>query len=289
MSELSTAVNRTLLTQSIENEKAHRFVLKKTLKPPIRRLFTPDPGYTIIDADLSGADAQVVAWEADDSELKDAFRNGLKVHAINAAAMFGPAYTDAAGENSNKMTPKGRIYDDCKRFVHATNYIGSARTIALVLGWNLAVTQERQKRWFSIRPGIKVWHRRIDEALRTTRTVTNQFGYRIVYFDRIDAVLPQAVAWGPQSTVAVACFRGGLQVAKRFANLDNPFDISVPVQFLLQVHDSLVFQLKTSHLHLLPEIKQTLLVPIPYPDPLTINWKIAASNKSWGDCKELKL
>ena len=38
--------------------------------PNIRKLYVPDPGYEIFDIDFSGADAQVVAWEADDKPLK---------------------------------------------------------------------------------------------------------------------------------------------------------------------------------------------------------------------------
>ena len=38
--------------------------------PNIRKIFIPDPVYILIDSDLAGADAQVVAWEADDEDLK---------------------------------------------------------------------------------------------------------------------------------------------------------------------------------------------------------------------------
>ena len=52
--------------------------------PNIRKLFVPDPGYVIFDADLAGADAQVVAAEAGDSDLLAAFKGGLDVHTKNA-------------------------------------------------------------------------------------------------------------------------------------------------------------------------------------------------------------
>jgi hypothetical protein len=51
---------------------------KEKYLPNVRRLFKPDPGFTLIDIDLSGADAAVVAWEANDQELKDAFMSGMK-------------------------------------------------------------------------------------------------------------------------------------------------------------------------------------------------------------------
>ena len=52
-------------------------VAQNIILPNIRKFIVPDPGYLIVDADLSGADAQVVAWEADDADLKEAFRDGV--------------------------------------------------------------------------------------------------------------------------------------------------------------------------------------------------------------------
>jgi hypothetical protein len=43
--------------------------------PNVRKLFIPDPGKMIFDADLSGADLYVVVWEADDAGLKKALRH----------------------------------------------------------------------------------------------------------------------------------------------------------------------------------------------------------------------
>lgn len=71
--------------------------------PNVRKLFIPDPGYTIYEADLRGADAMVVAWEADDEDLKDAFRRGLDVHAKNAEDMLGSLFTHAVGHARDKI------------------------------------------------------------------------------------------------------------------------------------------------------------------------------------------
>ena len=50
--------------------------------PNIKRLFIPDPGYEIADADLSGADAAVVAHETNEEELIDAITRGIKLHSV---------------------------------------------------------------------------------------------------------------------------------------------------------------------------------------------------------------
>lgn len=251
--------------------------------PNIRRLFVPDPGFVMLDADLSGADAQVVAWEADDIDLKTAFRSGVKIHDKNASDLFGERYTKAEGDRSNKSTPKGAFYDQLKRAVHATNYGAASRTLHLNpdIGWSQSEADSFQSRWFSLHPGIKRWHSRVQGELFSRRTASNRFGYRIIYFDRIDALLPQALAWGPQSTVAEVCFRGALALEEKC-----PW-----VEILIQVHDSLVFQIPKEYFHTprLREIHSALHVPVPYPDPLVIPWKLSASTSSWGECKEIEI
>lgn len=254
-------------------------------KPAIRSLIVPDPGYVICDADLGGADAQVVAAEANDEILLQAFREGLDVHSLNAEMVWGSRFTNATGDKKNKTTPRGKMRDDCKRATHGTNYGASYRTIAAVLGWLQHEAELFQRRWFEIHPGILDWHNRVASDLRTKRSVANRFGYRIIYFDRVDSLLPEALAWIPQSTVALTTFKGAEAV-------DNALNAGPRerVQWLLQVHDSLVFQILSHEVStVLPLVAKLLPVPIPYDRPLTIPWKIGISAKSWHHCEPWEL
>lgn len=226
----------------------------------------------LCDVDLSGADAQVVAWEANDNDLKAAFRAGLNVHNHNGKMMWGDAYVPNAKRPGALYTMR----DETKRGVHATNYGVSARTLASTLQWSMAEAERFIKRWLELHPGIHEWHRRTEYALQTTRTITNAFGFRIRYFDRPDNLLPTALAWTPQSTVGIVCSRGAVACWKNL-----PY-----VQPLLQVHDSFVFQIPFIKFEprYLEEIQRHLSVVVPYPDPLTIGWELAASDRSWGHC-----
>lgn len=258
--------------------------------PNVRKMFIPDDGYTMFDVDLAGADAQVVAYEAEDLDLIMAFRNGLDVHSKNSEDMWGRAFTSLAGDKDNG--PKSKKRKECKQGVHATNYGGSARTLAKVLGWTIHEADTFQKRWFSIHPGIKRnFHGRIEASLRSSRMVTNRFGMRRVYFDRIDSCFTEALAWVPQSTVAEVSFRGGLQL-ERYSGAEYDARGLLTklgwVEILLQVHDSLVFQVRHEHADRLDEIRTGLRYPIPYPDPLTIQWGLTRSRVSWGDCEAVK-
>lgn len=242
--------------------------------PNVRKLIIPDPNYTLYEADLSGADAQVVAWEAEDDDLKNAFRAGLDVHAKNAEDMWGTEFT---------KLPEGSHARDKKRqqnkvAIHLTNYGGTARTLANTQGWLVSEGERFQRRWFSLHPGVKSkFHGRVEAGLNASRTVWNKYGFRCVFFDRVDACFGQALAWIPQSTVALTTYYGAFQLE---ATLPH-------IEILLQIHDSLVFQIPNTKLPSPQELKSALVVKTPYDDPLYIPWKLAASQKSWGDVKKV--
>jgi DNA polymerase-1 len=239
--------------------------------PNIRKLFVPDEDQMMFDMDLAGADAQVVAWEADDDDLKNAFRSRLDIHSFNAKTLFG--LSEPVAEIKKLHNPKRQM---AKRWVHGTNYGGSARTMAITCGISVAESERFQKRWFGMHPGIAAWHQRTKRELSTSRTVRNRFGYRRYYFDRPDEVLGEALAWGPQSTVACVTNEIWLRLRRQ---------TKVPFQIHFPVHDSLVGQYPAElHETALRIIDTESRVVIPYEDPLVIPIGIKTSRVSWGDC-----
>ena len=242
---------------------------KGVVFPNIRKLFVPDTGYLIIEADLSGADAQVVAWETGEERWKDLLKSGIKLHSVVAKELYG--------------TDEQPHYDMCKRRIHATNYGGGEKTLhQTLLGLygpehtSMQIEIDFQEYWFDTYPGVKDWHERIEKSLKKNYGVTNQFGNRIIFQDRIDTVFNQALAWVPQSTVALVCVRGALAIKRNFSF----------VEILMQVHDSVIFQIPKSERHHLKEIKNVLnSITIPYDDPLRIPWSFDVSDKSWGDAE----
>ena len=231
--------------------------------PNVRKIFVPDPGYIIFDADLAKADAQVVAWEAGDEALKQLFRESPDLlHKQNAIDIFG------------KNTP--HTYAMAKRGVHLTNYLGTARTLAAALGITMKDAERFQRQWFGAHPAIPRWQEKIKHDLMTTRTIMNKFGYRRFYFGRLEEELKEAIAWIPQSTVACAINRGLLNIAQRLPEVD----------LLIQVHDSLVFQIREERVdELLPKVLKEMHIVVPYDDPLVIQVEAKSSKTSWGDCE----
>lgn len=234
--------------------------------PNLRKMFIPDPGFTIMEGDLARADAQVVAWEAGDEELKELFRSGFDIHTENAKAIFNVQVV------SHEQRQKAKVG------VHLVDYYGQAKTLAAELGVTVHEAEQFINRWFSAHPKIRKWHERIRIELSLTRSVTNKFGFRKYFFDKLDRLLPEALAWVPQSSVAIVTYHGMKNLAR-----------SVPeVQILLQVHDSLVMQTPTALCPaIFPRIKKAMEIPIPYDDPLIIPIDITASEVSWGEAKSV--
>lgn len=270
--------------------------------PNMRKAFTPDTGYTIAEFDLAGADAQVVAWEANDADLKEAFRKGLKLHIHNVRMLYPEKTKDMTDEDLKATDHAGGIYHNSKRRVHGTNYGAQPGTFTTKLRTSLAEEQEFHERWFHLHPGIKEWHNRTNRQLSglqcwrcnsltnggrlcpvceavTGRTIGNKFGYRIVYFDRIGDLFTKALAWPPQSTVAINTNKGAVAIR----------DQCPWVELLLQVHDSLICQWPNRYGDRLDEIKKALhSIIVPYDDPLTIGWGCKLSKESWGHAEPIK-
>ena len=250
--------------------------------PDIRCMYGPDPGFTMFDMDLDRADLQVVVWEIDDEMLKAALHMGADIHLLNVFALDGvdpppleelvethPRYADHRGPRKHKR-------EFAKVFCHATNYVGSPRTIAGHTGRTVHEVDTAQKKWFGAHPGVKLWHKRVEEQIQKRRYVENAFGYRWYIFDRLDGLLPEAVAWIPQSTV-------GNVINKAWLNIDA----NMPeTHVLVQVHDSLVGEFPTHRrAHCLEGLKKNSQILIPYDDPLYIPVGIKTSEVSWGDCE----
>ena len=249
--------------------------------PNIRTLFIPDPGFEFFDGDLDRADLQVVVWEAEDNDLKLALRLGLDMHLLNACSIFnirGVPAEELAESHPNYKDHRARIGNDkrqkAKQGVHATNYGCKARTLSTHLGSTVHEADRFILAWLAAHPGIKRWQERVERDLRNKRTVSNAYGYKRIYFDRVDSLLPEALAWIPQSTVALTINRIWRKI----------WDTLPSVQVLLQVHDSLAGQFPRGFAGKSAIEAAAREITIPYEDPLCIPFTVKTSTESWGAC-----
>ena len=262
-------------------------------KPNIKKIFVPDPGWVIVDVDLEQADAQVVAWESDCQRLKQIFKDPTKdLHDENTGIVYGYTRQDIR----DSRIPKGVFEAARKRTkggVHGTNYRGTAPTIAKALGISVADAEEFQRKWFEGNPEILDWHNETEAQIITKGYLENKFGQRRIFLERISPnLLNEAQAWIPQSTVGAVINQGWMNIEERINGIKCAGygffnNVTEHVKIIMQVHDSLVMMIKETDLRsLLPEVKDCMLVEIPYDEPLTIGvGNPEISKSSYGEVK----
>ena len=234
--------------------------------PNVRSLFIPDDGFTIFDTDLSKADLRIVVWEADEREMKAMLREGRDPY-IETASEF----------HKRKISKSSHEYRTFKSFCHGTHYLGTPHGLAQRLGLTVRDAERTQRWYFGKYPAIPRWQEDFKRKVASRRYVENVFGYRRYYFARVDdALFREAIAWLPQSTVALYINRIWMAIFKRFPH----------IQILLQVHDSLVGQFPSHRQdECIKQINDCGQIILPYEDPLIIPMGLKHSNKSWGECE----
>ena len=188
----------------------------------------PDPGYFLIEVDLSQAEARVVAYISQDANMIKAFESSIDCHTYNASQIF-----DVKMENVTKAQR-----DMGKRVVHASNYAMGYKTFAL----NAEIPEPRAKsllnQYHSRFPGLKRWHSEIDREVHQTRMLRNLFNRPKRFLGPLDPIhLKAAYAYIPQSSVAELLNRGLVDISR------DDWLKSQDLQLLLTVHDSIIFQI----------------------------------------------
>jgi len=240
--------------------------------PNVRKMYVPDGGYEIFDKDLSKADLRIVTWEADEPEMKAMLREGKDPY-VEIAREFYKDPTIKKTKEDGSENPKYRTF---KSFAHGTHYLGTPYGLAARLGLTVH-DAERSQRWYLGRmKRIAEWQKEFCAQLRSRRYAENIFGYRRYYFDRIDeGTCREAIAWVPQSTVALYINRIWMNVYKRYPH----------IWILLQVHDSLVGQFpQHRRAECLAQLDEASQIILPYDDPLIIPSGTKTSTISWGHC-----
>lgn len=277
--------------------------------PNLRALYLPDPGYALIEADLARADAQVIAWEAGATKLKAALANDEDIHSSNAQRLYGDVYRAGAFHPLRVIVPRdmhsnGMSYrDNGKRWVHATNFAGRARTVASTIVAPEEHVAQCQRWWLrDEHPEVGALHDRLEFDLRSRKNpvIRNKFGFRRLYVgggdntrQRGDNLLGQALAWIAQSTVAVTINHAMLAVdcARTIFGQRGCGVCMVcegwPIELLMQHHDSLLCQVPLDSLTapFVTRLTKAMRVVIPYDDPLIIPCEIKWSEENWGHMK----
>lgn len=220
--------------------------LQNVPKGVARRLLIPAPGLTFVQADLSQAEARVVAYLAEDERLIELFNRApdpvsgkrFDVHRENAAFLFH-------GGDATQVTDSER--ECAKRLVHAANYgIGPVKFQEVLREAGVEVSRAEAERLLNLYharfPLIRRWHARTEEELRRSRVLSTPVGRKRTFFGRwSDELLREAYAYVPQSTVADVLNRGLVDLRRLLVSVDSQ------ARLVLTVHDSVVVECRPSH------------------------------------------
>jgi len=216
-----------------------------------------DPDWIMCECDLAKAEAHVVAYLTQDANMIQSFESGIDVHSFNASKIFNVPIEDVIHEaKTKKADQKSTMRYMGKKVVHASNYAMGPQTFSDNLAAEeIFKSQSECKRLldsYSDRfPGLKRWHRSIEEEVQKNRVLYNLFGRPRRFLGEMNAALfRNAYSYKPQSTVAELLNRGMIKVVNDPRLGKDGFDI----RCMTTVHDSFVFRFHKSQIPNLPQI-----------------------------------
>ena len=198
----------------------------------IREAFVAESGNILVSLDYSQIELRILAHIAKIDALKQAFHDGLDIHAMTASEMFDVPLT--------QMTPEIRRQAKAINFgvIYGISGFGLARNLRIPR----AEAQGFIDRYFDRFPGIKEY---MDETIKFSKEnnyVKTLFG-RVIHTPEINAKGPMA---GFAKRAAInAPIQGTAADIIRRAMIRVPDAIKdLPAKMLLQVHDELLFEVK---------------------------------------------
>lgn len=213
----------------------------------IREAFVADEGKVLISLDYSQIELRILAQMADIEALKQAFRDGLDIHAMTASEMFD--------------VPMDEMTSEVRRRAKAINFgviygisgFGLARNLRIPRG----EAQDFINRYFERFPGIRTYMDETKAFAKENLFVQTLFG-RKIHMPEINAKGPRA---GFAQRAAInAPIQGTAADIIRRAMIRMPAEIAgLPAKMLLQVHDELIFEVEESAAQEVTEIARRVM------------------------------
>lgn len=199
----------------------------------IRRAFIAEPGFKLLSADYSQIELRLLAHVAGIEALKEAFHQGLDIHAMTASQVFGMPIEgmDPMVRRKAKAINFGIIY--------GISAFGLARQLGIPRGEADAYI----KAYFERYPGIRDYMERTKEEARTKGVVTTLFGRRCPT-PGINDRNTSMRNFAERAAINAPIQGGAADIIKRaMVRLPAVLEAAkLSARMLLQVHDELVFE-----------------------------------------------
>lgn len=222
----------------------------------IRRAFIATPGHKLVSADYSQIELRLLAEIADIPVLKQAFRDGLDIHAMTASEMFGVPIKDMPGE--------------VRRRAKAINFGIIYGISAFGLANQLGIAREEAsayiKKYFERFPGIRAYMDDTKESCRKNGYVTTLFG-RKMYYPDIKASNASVRAFNERASINARLQGTAADIIRRaMIRMEDALAAKkLSAQMLLQVHDELIFEVPDNEVAATLPVVQHVMQDAPFP------------------------
>ena len=213
----------------------------------IRQAFIAREGFTVVAADYSQIELRIMAHLSQDQGLINAFTQGKDIHRSTAAEIFGVALDEVTSEQRR----------NAKAINFGLIYGMSAFGLSRQLGIGRADAQSYMDLYFKRYPGVQTFMHDIREKAKAQGYVETLFGRRLYLPDinssngmRRKAAERVAINAPMQGTAADIIKRAMIQLDLK---LQNDPDI----EMIMQVHDELVFEVRSEKVAFYSELIKT--------------------------------
>jgi len=222
----------------------------------IRRAFIATPGHKLVSADYSQIELRLLAEIADIPVLKQAFRDGLDIHAMTASEMFGVPIKDMPSE--------------VRRRAKAINFGIIYGISAFGLANQLGIAREEAsayiKKYFERFPGIRAYMDETKEFCRKHGYVTTLFG-RKCHYPEIKASNASHRAFNERAAINARLQGSAADIIRRaMTRVEDALAAKkLSAQMLLQVHDELIFEVPENEVAATLPVVQHVMQDAPFP------------------------
>jgi DNA polymerase-1 len=222
----------------------------------IRRAFIATSGHKLVSADYSQIELRLLAEIADVPSLRQAFRDGLDIHAMTASEMFGVPIKDMPSE--------------VRRRAKAINFGIIYGISAFGLANQLGIAREEAsayiKKYFERFPGIRAYMDETREFCRRNGYVTTLFG-RKCYYPDIKASNASIRSFNERAAINARLQGSAADIIRRaMIRMEDALSAKkLSAQMLLQVHDELIFEVPDNEVAATLPVVQKTMQDAPFP------------------------
>ncbi|MDP3074680.1 DNA polymerase I [Bradyrhizobium sp.] len=222
----------------------------------IRRAFIAAPGHKLVSADYSQIELRLLAEIADIPVLKQAFKDGLDIHAMTASEMFGVPIKDMPAE--------------VRRRAKAINFGIIYGISAFGLANQLGIAREEAsayiKKYFERFPGIRAYMDSTRDFCRAHGYVETLFGRKCHYPD-IKASNASIRSFNERAAINARLQGTAADIIRRaMVRMEEALaEKKLSAQMLLQVHDELIFEVPDDEVAATIPVVQHTMQDAPFP------------------------